>query len=247
VNWLVVRGVVARAPEGVPIRTFLEEGVERFPTRGRRRAATELVLHETVTRSVPATVDALGRQGLGVHLILGPDGALTQHGDLASDVLWHAGPGHNAHSFGVEVVNPYYPRLLAPGLPWGRIIDAPWADGGLYVLPTPAQAEAVASLVRWATSAPGTAPGIEVPRRWPGLRGGVMALGRVAEAVASAPGVLAHQYFAHADGAWLVLYAWLRLEGGLAPDVAFEEAARRATGVRQAADVRDLFPAPAAS
>ena len=56
--------------------------------------------------------------------------------------------------------------------------------------------------------------------------------------------VLAHQYFGHADGSMLVLYAWLRLEAGLAPDVAFEEAVKRATGVRRA-DVRDLLPTPA--
>lgn len=241
-NWLVVRGVVARAPEGVPIRTFLEEGVERFPTRGRRRAATELVLHETVTRGVQSTVNALRKGGLSVHLILGPDGTVTQHGDLASDVLWHAGPGHNGPSFGVEVVNPYYPRLLAPSLPWSRVIRAPWADGGQYVLPTPAQAEATASLVRWATTAQAPAPGIEVPRRWPGLHEGRMALGRVEDAAKPTPGVLAHHYFGHADGAWLVLYAWLRLEAGLAPTVAFEEAARRATDATHAADVRDLLP-----
>ena len=111
------------------------------------------------------------------------------------------------------------------------------------MLPTPAQAEAVAALVRWATSAP--APGIAVPRVWPGLRDGRFALGLVdAAAKAPLPGVLAHQYFGHADGSMLVLYAWLRIEAGLAPDVAFEEAVKRATGVRRA-DVRDLMPTPA--
>ena len=241
---LVARGVAASAPEGLPIRTFLEEGVERFPAQGHRQAVTEFVIHETVTRSVQATVNALKQSRLSVHLILGPDGAVTQHGDIASDVLWHAGPGHNAQSFGLEVVNPYYPRFLTPGLPWSRVIKAPWADGGEYVLPTPAQAEAVASLVRWATSAP--APGIEVLRRWPGLRDGAMALGRVPEAAEHAPGVLSHHYFGHADGAWLVLYAWLRLETGLAPTAAYDEAVRLATGTR-AADVRALLSTGRAS
>ena len=89
------------------------------------------------------------------------------------------------------------------------------------------------------------APGIAVPRVWPGLRDGRFALGLVpAAAKAPLPGVLAHQYFGHADGSMLVLYAWLRLEAGLAPDVAFEEAMKRATGVRRA-DVRDLLPTPA--
>ena len=103
-----------------------------------------------------------------------------------------------------------------------------------------AQAEAVATLVRWTTSAP--APGIAVPRAWPGLRDGRFALGLVdAAAKAPLPGVLAHQYFGHADGPMLVLYAWLRVEAGLAPDIAFEEAVKRSTGVRRA-DVRDLLP-----
>ena len=86
------------------------------------------------------------------------------------------------------------------------------------------------------------AAGIAVPRAWPGLRDGRFALGLVpAAAKAPLPGVLAHQYFGHADGSMLVLYAWLRIEAGLAPDVAFEEAVKRSTGVRRA-DVRDLLP-----
>jgi N-acetylmuramoyl-L-alanine amidase len=181
----------------------------------------------------------LKRRGLSVHLIIGPDGQFTQHGDLATDVLWHAGPVHNVPSVGVEVVNPYYPRYLRRGLPWTRTIEAPWAHQGHYVVPTPAQAEAVTALVRWATSAP--APGIEVPRRWPGLQGDKMQLGLVAAAAAPTPGVLAHHYFGHADGAWLVLYAWLRLEAGLEPEVAFEQAVRRATGARRSAEVLDLI------
>ena len=238
---LVVRGVASSAPDSVRVRTFLEDGTARFGSKGKRTRATELVIHETVTRSVDSTIAVLKKRGLSVHLVLGPDGELTQHGDLANDVLWHAGPAHNGPSFGVEVVNPYYPRLLRKGLPWERSIKAPWAHEGQYVLPTPAQAEAVASLVRWATSAP--ASGIEVPRRWPGLRAASFQLGPLAEASKALPGVLAHHYFGHADGAWLVLYAWLRLEVGLAPDVAFEEAVRRATGARRGADVRDLLPA----
>jgi hypothetical protein len=68
-----------------------------------------------------------------------------------------------------------------------------------------------------------------------------MQLGPIAEAAKATPGVLAHHYFGHADGAWLVLYAWMRLEAGLAPEVAFNEAVRRAEGARRAVDVRDLL------
>lgn len=236
----IVRGVAVPAPGNLVVRTFAD-GEARFASKGRRQRVTELVIHETVTRSVDSTIAVLKKRGLSVHLILGPDGELTQHGDLVSDVLWHAGPAHNGPSFGVEVVNPYYPRLLRKGLPWERTIKAPWAHEGQYVLPTPAQAEAVASLVRWTTSAP--TPGLEVPRRWVGLHAGVMQLGPVAEAAKASPGVLAHHYFGHADGAWLVLYAWLRLEAGLSPETAFDEAAARATGARRSVDVRDLLAA----
>lgn len=234
---LIVNGVAVCAPD-LAVRTFVDDGVHRFAPKGTRSRATEIVVHETVTRSVDSTVAVLEKRGLSAHLVMGPDGVLTQHGDLATDVLWHAG-AHNNPSFGVEVVNPYYPRLLKKSLPWERAIDAPWAHEKKYVLPTPAQAEALAAFVRWATSRP--AVGLEVPRQWPGLRDGRFALGRIDAAAKPTPGVLAHHYFGHADGAWLVLYAWLRVEAGLAPDVAFEEAVKRTTGVRRA-DVRDLLP-----
>jgi len=238
---LVAHGSSTTAPDGIAVRTFLDDGVVRFASKGKRERVTELVIHETVTRSVDSTLAILKKRGLSVHLVLGPDGELTQHGDLVSDVLWHAGPAHNGPSFGVEVVNPYYPRLLRKGLPWERTTRAPWAHEGQHVLPTPAQAEAVSALVRWTTSAP--APGVEVLRRWPGLRAGVLQLGPVAVAAKATPGVLAHHYFGHADGAWLVLYAWLRLEAGLSAEAAFEDAVRRATGAQRSVDVRDLFPA----
>lgn len=212
----IVSGVATCPVDGLTVRTFADDGVHRFASKGKRTRAVELVIHETVTRSVDATIAVLKKRGLGIHLVMDADGSLTQHGDLATDILWHASQ-HNGASFGVEVVNPYYPSYLKPGLPWNRIIKAPWAHKGEYVLPTPAQAEAVAALVRWATSAP--TPGIAVPRVWPGLR----------------------DYFGHADGALLVFYAWLRIEVGLGPDAAFEEAVKRSTGVRRA-DVRDLLP-----
>ncbi|ACY13224.1 hypothetical protein Hoch_0586 [Haliangium ochraceum DSM 14365] len=45
--------------------------------------------------------------------------------------------------------------------------------------------------------------------------------------------------FHHADGAWLVLYAWLRLEAGLPPCVAYEEAIRRGSDVRWTASLAE--------
>lgn len=237
-NHFLVAGERIDAPPSLKVQNFVEDGVVRFDAVKTRKVATELVIHETVSTSVADTVATLQRRKLGVHLVMGPDGELTQYADLATDVLYHA-KGHNNSSFGVEVVNPYDPELLRPAMPWTRVIDAPWSWKGRYVLPTPAQAEAVAELVRWATAKP--APGIDVPRKWPGVHGGKVRLGRVTEAEGPLPGVLAHQYFGHDDGAWLVLYAWLRLVVDLSPKDAYEEAARRATGVKDSADVQSLL------
>lgn len=43
------------------------------------------------------------------------------------------------------------------------------------------------------------------------------------------PGIYAHTYFGHADGSWLVLYAYLRIEKKRDPGQAYEEAIEVAT------------------
>ena len=199
------------------------------------RSVTELVVHETETWSVADTVAVLKKRGLGVHLILGPDGAYTQHGDLGDDVTSHAS-NHNGRSVGVEVVTPIFERNLglyrrlrprgAP-LPWTRTMPVGWLDGGSYVLPTPAQAEALVRLVAWITS---PAAGLSVPRRWIGVAGGRFAMRLVAGAEGVTAGVCAHSHISAAkqDGPWLVLYAWLRLEAGRPPQEAYQEAAQLA-------------------
>ena len=239
----VVGGRSIEPPAGLDVRSFRHPDVHRFSGRDRTgRAVTEVVVHESVTRSAADTVSVLKRRKLGVHLIVAPDGGITQHGDLALDRLAHAG-GHNGPSVGVEVVSPYYPQYLRDDLPWSRVIDAPWAHHGRYVLPTPEQADATARLVGWLTS---SAAGLSIPRTWRGLEGTRLAMGRVSDGDQRRPGVWAHHYFHHADGAWLVLYAWLRLEAGLTSCTAYEEAARRATGARRNVDVADLAAPPGA-
>jgi hypothetical protein len=219
------------------VRTFLDPKVHRFAGLDRTgKPVTELVVHETVTCSAKETVAALIQRGLGVHLVLDEEGRFTQHGDLANDIMAHASQ-HNRPSIGIEVVNPYYPSYLKPGTAWSAVIDAPWAHKQKYVLPTPAQAEAVARFIEWATS---RALGLAIPRTWIGLAGANLAMAEVETAAKPRPGIYAHHYFGHADGAWLVLYAWLRLEAGLSPDAAFAEAVRRATGVRWIVDLADL-------
>ena len=183
------------------------------------------------------------KRGLSVHLVMGADGALTQHGDLATGHPLAREALRSGPSFGVEVVNPYYRATSSRACRGTASSKAPWAHRGEYVLPTPAQAE---RSPRWCAGRRRARADIRGARDvWPGLKDGRFALGLVpAAAKAPLPGVLAHQYFGHADGSMLVLYAWLlRLEAGLAPDVAFEETVKRTTGgVR--ADVRDLLPRP---
>ena len=236
----IVGGKPLEAPPGLDVLNFNAAGVHRFRCRDRAgKPVTELVIHETVTRSAEETVAVLKKRRLSVHLILDEHGRFTQHGDLANDNLAHASQ-HNAASVGIEVVNPYYPSYLKPGMAWATVIDAPWAHKKKYVLPTPAQAEAVARFTEWATS---PASGLAIPRTWIGLAGTKLAMAEVESAAKLKPGVYAHHYFGHADGSLLVLYAWLRLEAGLAPDVAFAEAVRRGTGVRWNADLADLIGA----
>lgn len=239
-NSIIVNGKPLAPPEGLLVRNYYDPSVTRFAGRNRTgRPVTEVIIHESVTRGVLETVTVLQRRRLGVHLIVGPEGYLTQHADLAQTRLAHAG-GHNGPSVGIEVVNPYYPHLLKPNLPWREVIDAPWAHKKEYVLPTPAQAEAVALLLSWLSS---SASGLEIPRKWIGLRRGKLSLSTVAGAEHLVPGLYAHHYFAHADGSWLVLYAWLRLEAHLSAEVAYREATRRATGAKSRVDVTDLINA----
>lgn len=221
------------------VRNFRDPEVVRFKGQSRvGRIVDELILHETVTRSTEATVSILLKRKLGVQLIVGPDGEVTQHGDLANDRLAHAG-GHNGPSVGIEVVNPYYPKYTSPKLPWQRVIDAPWAHQKRYVVPTPEQAEATTELVRLLTA--GDVAGLAIPRTWRGLTGTRLSMNRLADGDVRKPGIYAHTYFHHADGAWLVLYSWLRLEAELLPCDAYDEAIRRATGVRRFVELADVM------
>lgn len=104
---LIVAGNDVAAPANLRVRNYRDPEVMRFKGRDRAgRVVNELILHETVTRSVDSTVRVLLKRKLGVQLIVGPDGEVTQHGDLSHDRLAHAG-GHNGPSVGIEVVNPY--------------------------------------------------------------------------------------------------------------------------------------------
>lgn len=219
----------------VPVMTWEDNPLAspRLTKPGARKVVTELIVHETVDYAgAEDTLATLRKRKLSVHLINDAHGNVTQHADLVTDVAAHAG-GHNGASIGVECDNPYYPSNNRRRDLWPLIIDAPWAHGGKYTVPTPQTAETMAALIDYFTR--GTLPGIEIPRRWVGLRDGRMLM--TTAAWATGPGIYAHHYFAHADGAWLVLYAYLRLEGGASAEDARAEAVRLATGARGAVAV----------
>lgn len=222
------------APESLRLRTYAADGLVRFRNLARRGVTTELILHETVNTSAQATVDTLRARNLGVHLILGEDGTVYQHGDLQKDMLYHA-ETHNGYSVGIEVVNPFEPRFRPKGGgAWPVTIPAGWAVGGTYCVPPLVQLEALVVLVDWLTHADS---GLQIPQRWPALRADKrLPMNRCPAgwATTNNPGVHAHTYFAHGDGAFLVLYCWLRLEPKLSPEEAYEYAMTHAAGATTA-------------
>jgi len=243
---LIVRGLPLDPPDGLVVRNFFDPTVYHFKNQSRTRDVTQLILHETVTRSWKSTVDVLkpksdanpGGRGLGVQLIVDHDGTVYQHGDLATDEHWHAGgqsPDHNPSSVGIECVNPYYAKYMPKDGPWTESIDAPWAAEGKYCVPTPAQSEAVSLLTGWLTS---EASGLSIPRTWLGVKDEKMAFGRLPPT--GDPGIYAHYYFGHADGAWLVLYSWLRLQADFTPEESWHRATYMATGVRNSVSVAGI-------
>lgn len=233
-NQFIVGGEGIDKPCGLQLKNWLAPDVQRWQ-KPRNVDVTQIIVHESVTRSVADTVSILTRKGLGVHLMHGPDGETVQHGDLLGDWLYHAAP-LNKNSVGLEIVNPYYPEYLRNGMPWGRTILAPWAHKGQYVLPTMAQVEAMSLCIEWITS---PASGLRVPRTWIGFdaKRGRFAMGKVKGAEKGAPGIYAHHYFAHSDGAFPVLYSWLRLEAGLSMCDAYETAIRLAENAKGYVDV----------
>jgi len=254
----IIMGGLGYDPGSLHVNNWIDHGPEdyRFINKRRGGLVTEVIVHETVTCNQMATLRVLkppdksnpGGRDLGVHFILESNGTVYQNADVLDDLTWHAGQ-HNGPSVGIEVVNPYEPRFMKSGSPWTQVIAAPWAAGGKYVVPTRESAEALKTLLEFLTTPGRDSPGrLEIPRTWIGLHNGRMALARVPGAERMKPGIYSHMYFEHADGSWLVLYAWLRIVAELSAEEAYAEAVRRATGASSAggADVSDLLPPAAA-
>ncbi len=225
-----------------------------FASRARRpESVSEIVVHESVTRSRATTEAVLRKRGLGVHYLVDEVGEVWDYcggQDPRTLRYSHAG-SHNGSSIGIEVVNPYEPRHMRAGGPWTRSIEAPWAHGGQYVLPTPAQAGALVELLCDLTARI-TGQGVPaqsllttppITRHWVGLyssaHGERMVMGLLPHGAGDkrCPGIWAHHYAAHADGAWPVLYCYLRIELGLPVEAAYQRAVELATGCGHAGPV----------
>jgi hypothetical protein len=234
---VIVNSVKLTPPVGVTVSNFTDPNVYRFQNRVRGKCdVNQIILHETVTRDWASTVRVLkpktasnpDGQGLGVHFIIDPEGVIYQHGDLQTDMLWHAN-AHSLQSVGIEIVNPYYPNLMPKAGVWSESINAPWADKGKYCLLTPSQAESVSILVDWLSS---DASGLKIPKKWVGVNASKQMIMGKLPVDPNTPGVYAHHYFGHADGCWPLLYCWLRTEAKLSKNDAYLKAKELATGCR---------------
>lgn len=231
--------------DGEEIELWTEDGPLKIDARdepfekkrGARLPKNQIVIHESVTHDADpvereegdrddTTERVLRRRGLGVHFMVGVgpnrEGVIVQHNDL-TDKLSHAGPLNSA-SVAIEVINPYYGARLKDSDPWKLTIPARWAHKKLYVVPTPEQLECTWRLVSALTNC--CFPGLEIPRSFVGLNDTESKLSMGRKRISTnTPGVWAHHYDAHADGAFPVLYCVLR-ELGLPPSDAFIEATR---------------------
>ena len=189
-----------------------------------RRRIRRIVLHESVTRDVPRLLEVLEKRGLSVHYSVDRDGTVAEHVP-ASVTAHHGGPGHNADTIGIDVINPYYPRLE----PDGRAIDAVWAHRGAYLVVPQVQAEATWQLVERLAKRHG------VPLLWPGaMVNGEYHWGRSPTGREKDPGVHAHAEWGHADGHFISFYGALRARG-----IGSDRAYRLTMAAAQAASNRD--------
>lgn len=190
-----------------------------------RTIIDEIVLHESVTRTVQSTVTTLAARGCGVHIIVDPLGVPTQHVSLERACAHSEGFGkpslHNERSIAIEVVNPYYGPLA---LPDQQVINAVWAHKGRYAVPPPDQLEGVWMVVQRLTYDPAlpipTHQSAElkwVPRVFPGVQRKYLVgprhfyWGRIKKH--EVPGVMAHHRWYHADALFVEHYCLLRSLG----------------------------------
>ena len=211
-NCILINDDEVELPYGIHGRNYLAEHgapLPHFKHKRRRRLLKHLVLHETAGNTAEGCMKTLKRKGYGVHLILDRDGYLTCHGDLATETMIHANR-LNPTSVGIEVVNPYAPKLVSTknNLNWDyNTIPAEWwtwcpdKKDRRYVLPTDEQLKTLEILVPWLCNE------LDIPYVFPTwyLNPRVRKINKWKKPKA---GVVAHRDFAkHADGRYLL--EWL--------------------------------------
>lgn len=212
---------------------------DTFTYSDRMDPITEVVVHESVTRTADDCVRVLKRRNLGVHIIINEHGKVYRHNDYLTQVVSHA-KGHNRTSVGIEVINPYYPKYTRAELPHGAFIDAPWAHKGQYTLPTFDQCLALYQVISVLLDH----PSLNIPNTWVGhdAEKSRFALGPVKGADDIHEGVLAHHYFDHADGAFPVLCAFL-FQGRTVGEYrsTYQAAIKACTGAKGAVSLEGLL------
>ncbi|MHA1286574.1 MAG: peptidoglycan recognition protein family protein [Candidatus Thorarchaeota archaeon] len=179
-----------------------------FKHKPRRRKLKHLVLHETAGNTARGCMRTLVKKGYGVHLILDRKGVVTCHGDLATEVMIHANQ-LNKTSIGIEVVNPYAPKIAAydfDSIPAEWWCWCPDKKDRQYVLPTDAQLDTLYILIPWLCEKLG------IPYVFPTW----YLNPRCRKRKRPSPGVVAHRDFAkHADGRYLLEWLMLGHRGSL--------------------------------
>lgn len=225
-NCLIVNGARVMLPDeliakGGRATNYLDDGEPHLDAWPRKSPLALFVLHETVGDTAGGCESSLlhSKSDLGVHMILDHNGLISNHGDLANEIMRHAGTA-NGRSIGIEVVNPYNPVFDAapfePTIParWWTWIPAVkdverqlkrkgWTKvPKLYCLPSEAQILVLKILVPWLCGVLGIPyefPTIENGPKKYGLNG-VMAV----DPKKVAPGVVCHRDWAHGDGRYIL-------------------------------------------
>ena len=182
--------------------------LQRFWGRKRKKPCHQIVLHESVTTSVAATVRVLKKRGLSVHYMIDRAGNITEHCNPSRRCA-HAGKLND--SIGVECVNRYYGSKAKSG---DDVITAKWAHKGQYIMPTLEQVESCWRLIKYLTTR------YDVPLVFPGVENGhTFRWGNIKHF--DVPGIQAHHRSSmHSDALAVECYAVLRY-GGMPPERAF--------------------------
>ena len=200
----IIGGRCMLAPACVEWLNYFSPAVHWFKTN-RKMEPSNVVVHETVTRSCRDAIAVLTRRHLSCQILIHRDGSVTQHADLHTRCS-HAGTTWNRKSIGVDIVNAYYPKYAGEG---DRVIDAPaWAHKtGRYMMPTGAQLDTLHRVMEWLPSRAG------VPLQFPMFFDeDVFRWGRAPTAGA---GIVAHHNIkgGHADGSFPLHYVACRVNG----------------------------------